>query len=148
MFHFKGVRSSIIRMILLDWMLKLILWVILLLNLPVAFGVSWLSLCLGEVCLWGVHVVYLAWVCPSVLWVFSPNSPKEGFELDSVICNKARPHRCPLTGGARTACSHWATLLYLTFPSWWHWASCPRNFKYDGPFQSFLLWLWNSLNTF
>ena len=45
MVHFKGTgsSSSIIKMILLDGMLNLILWVISLLNLQVVSGVSWLS---------------------------------------------------------------------------------------------------------
>ena len=40
-------------------MLTLILWATAL-KLQVAFGVSWLSLCLRKVCLWAVRVVYLA----------------------------------------------------------------------------------------
>ena len=88
-------------MILLDWMLILVLWVASLLKLQVAFGVSWLSLCLGKVCPWAVCVVYLALVCLSVRWAFSLNSSKEVFALDSVLRNEPKPPRAPLMGPGR-----------------------------------------------
>ena len=130
MLHFKGIRSSnsVIKMILLDWKLTLILWVTTLLKPQVAFGVSWLCLCLAEVCLWAVRLAYLAWVCPSVLWAFALSSSKEVFVLDSVIYDEPEPHRSPLTGGAGMTCRRGGRSS-ASLPSRWCWDSVPHLLK-------------------